>query len=301
MRKLMSIVMAASLAVMAFAGNQVITWTDYASNPLNLHSTGARAYMPAVVYNPAFGSNAYKIWYDVDGTRILATNSSADGITWNATSQAVVGLATTVRAGRTTVLYNSADAKPYKIWYNSNTDNMDLRFAQSADGVTFSDDTYCLTLGAWNEGHAVLLDGGVYHLYYGANNTLCHMTSYNGYTFSSTGLTVSLSTAISIKPTSIVKVGANDYRMWADESNTKIHYLVSTDGNTWTMKESPATTVGSVGAAGTWNASRNYYSSVVYLGNGQFKMWRGGYSTAYVTGYATGTDPELSVSEWALY
>jgi hypothetical protein len=303
LKKLLSFLAITCLAAATFAA-QTITWTDYASNPLTIPIPAgfSRAYMPTVVYNASW-AKPYKMWCDVSSyAGIIAVAESSDGITWTSLGAGTcTGIDTT--GSRPNVIYVPTAAKPYRMYYTTNVAPYPNRTAVSSDGITFSEDTPTFSTGGqWSDGHAVCYDNGVYHMIVQMNSSFAHATSYDGISFSTTGIAPAM-TGITDQPSCLIKVGNNDWRLFSYSSNTALRYSTSTDGITFTSAEFPISTVGSTGAAGTWNSSRNYFCSVVYIGNGNFKMWRSGATpspSVYKIGYATGYDAS-AVSEWSTY
>lgn len=304
MKKVISFLAIACLAVGAFAA-QNITWTDYASNPLTvpIPSGFSRAYMPSVIYNASW-TKPYKMWFDTASYNgVIGVAESSDGITWTTLGDGTcTGL--NITGSRPNVIYVASAAKPYRIYYTTNVSPYPNRTAVSSDGMSFTEDTITLSYGGqYADGHAVNYDNSIYRMILaGPSSTFAVATSYDGVGFSTTGLAPAL-TGISEQPCSLVKISDNDWRLWSYSYNTALHYSTSADGYNFTSAEFPVNNVGSLGTAGTWNDSRNYFCSVVYLGGGNFKMWRSGVynNTTYKTGYATGVDSALDVRDWNLY
>ncbi len=292
-----------------------INWTDQASNPVDVKSPGARAYMPYVLYSKDWPSNSrFQIWYDTASIAGLARSTSADGINWSS-GVAVTGLNTTGTspAGRPVVLYNSNWAKPYRLYYYGNPgDVWQIRVAESTDGLAFSNDQVALQggrLGTFPDGHAVAYIPGrtldpndpsatqPFLLYFrdksGAG--IAWATSNDGYTFTEAiddpttpdvdeGL-IRISglpdgtTSFTGQPSQVLQLAQNDFRMFVFEQNTNFKYLGSPNGIDWLLIEDPVAGIGSVGNAGTWNDERNYYASAAYLGSGRFVIYRSGRAT----------------------
>lgn len=137
-------------------------WTDYSDNPVDLKSPGTRAYMPYVLSRMNWPSESrFRIWYDTASIAGIGYSTSADGTNWS-NGAALTGLNTngTSPAGRPVVLYDSTWAKPYRLYYYGNpSDVWQIRVAESADGVAFSNDQVALEggrLGTFPDGHAVV-------------------------------------------------------------------------------------------------------------------------------------------------
>lgn len=284
-----------------------ITWTDSAKNPLELSGLGDRSYMPYVLYNKDWPEQSrYRIWFDYASINGIGYAASADGVTWSAPVK-TTGLNAdgTSTAGRPVLLYNAAWSKPFRIYYYCNPgDVWQVRVAESKDGIAFDNDKMAIStdgteLGTYPDGHAVLyIPGRVkpFLMYYkSTGNYIMLATSEDGYEFLDSA---PIENSEALQPTCAIALGQNDYRMWAFLANTGIQYLVSSDGFTWEKHEDPINGVGTIGASGAWNDERNYYAAAVYLGEGKFKLWRGGRNTAsglYRVGVADGVDSQLSV------
>ena len=290
------------LVITSVFAAQDISWVDYGSNPVNVNSPGARAYMPTALYNASWGTaSAYKIWYDSASYAGLGFSVSSDGINWSTVSCTGVNAS----CGRPTVIYNSSWTHPYRLYYTSDASvDTKIRVAESDDGFTFVNDqvAYDSNNVPWVDGHPVLYDATAtpaFKMYANIGGGFSVLTSSDGYSFQTTASLAVAGTAD--LPSSVLKISATDYRLFGYSSNTAITYYVSSDGLSFTVKQSPVSTVGSLGATGTWNANRNYFCSVVYLGGGQFKMFRSGYNNSvYRIGLATGTDAS-SVDGWLHY
>ncbi len=154
-----------------FAGKWSVTWTDHPGNPVNLQSTGPRAYMPYVLHDVSWPAESrYRVWYDTASIAGIGYSTSADGLTWSAGVD-VTGLndaaasATGLEfAGRPVVLYNAGWAKPFRLYYYGRTDTAPHKVwvAESTDGVAFSNNQIALDpeaegsrLGTFPDGHAV--------------------------------------------------------------------------------------------------------------------------------------------------
>ncbi len=290
----------------------MIEWTDRPDvNPLELNEVGDRSYMPYVLYNEDWPAESrFRMWFDYASINGIAYAQSADGITW--TNQvAVSGLNEEgeSKAGRAVVLYEPSWEKPFRIYYYGNPEEVwQVRVAESADGINFENDQLAISaldssLGTYPDGHAVLYMPGQeepFRMFYRAGDGIMLATSLDGYEFIDFDI-VPLPPAM--QPSCILAIGQNDYRMWAFETNTENQYLVSSDGFNWepwyTMDN-----VAGLGGAGSWNENRNYYASVVYLGGGNFMMWRGGRNDTtglYRTGVAEGFDAQLAqtnIGQW---
>lgn len=283
-----------------------ITWTDSTKNPLELSGAGDRSYMPYVLYNEQWPAESrYRIWFDYASIAGIGYAYSADGETWS-TPVKTTGLNAegSECAGRPVLLYNTAWGKPFRIYYYGNPgDGWQVRVAESADGIAFSNDQIAIStngseLGTYPDGHAVVYIPGrlePFLMYYrSANNYIMLATSIDGFNFLDLA---PIDGTEALHPTCVISLGQNDYRMWAFRDNTAIQYLVSPNGINWFMQEDPVNGVGGLGASGAWNDQRNYYASVVYLGGGKFKMYRGGRNATnslYRSGVADGYDPQLA-------
>jgi hypothetical protein len=292
-----------------------IKWTDYSDNPVDLKSPGTRAYMPYVLSRTNWPSESrFRIWYDTASIAGIGYSTSADGTNWS-NGAALTGLNTngTSPAGRPVVLYDSTWAKPYRLYYYGNPGNVwQIRVAESADGVAFSNDQVALEggrLGTFPDGHAVVYIPGrnpdpadpeaarPFVLYFRDKDGkgIAFAESKDGYTFTEapdnldtpdvdegliriSGLPAETPIFVG-QPTQVLRISQNDFRMFAFEANTEFKYLVSPNGIDWSLIEDPVAVIGNVGPAGTWNDERNYYASAAYLGDGKFALYRGGRST----------------------
>jgi hypothetical protein len=107
------------------------------------------------------------------------------------------------------------------------------------------------------------------------------------------------------QPTQVLRLAQNDFRMLAFEANNAMQYLVSADGLTWRVAENPIANIGSAGA-GPWNAERNYYGAMAYLGDGRFYVIRGGREAGgrYLSGAAFADSAFYRTNDlgrWAFY
>ena len=285
--------------------SQTIQWTDYTSNPLNIPTSGLRVYMPTVLYDTTWGTaSAYKMWFDYASNAGIAYSVSSDGINWTS-SVIVTGIYSSGASpsGRPNVIYNPAWTLPYKMYYASTSNRWEVRVAESSNGSTWVNDTPSFYTGlSFPDGHCVLYDTTLtpaYQMFYwGTTGGTRRAVSTDGINFTDAGIACSTG----CQPTSVLKIKTGDYRMWGYTTNTSIIYLTSSNGTSYSVNEAVVNTVGIVGAAGTWNSSRNYQCSVVYDGSTTCKMWRSGYNgSVYKVGYATGAEVTSFVPEWLKY
>ena len=148
------------LLVLALAtgARAAATWTEYTGNPiLGEAASGSwpQAYYPSVLYDASsfsgHGASApYKMWYDArNATTRLATSS--DGINW--TDQDAVSLGNVHHAtveyyssgfsGANNGSNPSSSTMYYRLWYwdgSLSYSISDLRYAESADGLTWYND-----------------------------------------------------------------------------------------------------------------------------------------------------------------
>jgi hypothetical protein len=321
-----------------------IKWTDHTANPVDVKSPGSRAYMPCVLYRTNWPPESrFRIWYDTASIAGIGYSTSADGVNWS-NGAAVTGLNTdgTSPAGRPVVLFNTAWLKPYRLYYYGNPgDVWQIRVAESADGIAFSNDQVALEggrLGTFPDGHAVVYIAGrnpdpndpeaarPFILYFRDKDGkgIAFALSKDGYIFTEgednpdtadvdeglirvSGLPVETPVFVG-HPTQVLSISQNDFRMFAFEQNTNFKYLVSPNGMDWALIEDPVAIVGGVGAAGTWNDERNYYASAAYLGDGKFVLYRGGRATTgdqlYRVGAAFGDSgfyKTNDIGKWSFY
>ncbi len=309
------------IVVVNQAGAEIV-WTDAPDNPVDLPMpNGDRSYMPCVIWNPDL--NLYEMWYEQGSIALQTRVTSEDGITWE-NPTLCTGLyngSDEIQSARIHVLYNASWTKKYKGYYFCRDSSAGgrgdhVRYVESDDGIAWENDrdifegeTGPAFPAGSPDGHAVLYDpthpiAPFLMYYFSPDNTIWYAKSEDGVVFEPWDIAY---IEEGLQPTCVLKIGPEDYRMWAFRvyNVPGIQYLRSTDAITWTLVSDPLDTVGGAGPAGSWNDQRNYHPTVVYDGNGQFKMWRAGRkesTAAYRTGYATGVDPDLqtSVQEWSL-
>lgn len=310
------------IALVAAAGQvgAEITWTDRPDNPVDLPMPdGNRSYMPCVIWNPDL--NLYEMWYEQASIALETYVTSKDGITWEDPTLCT-GLYNgggEIQSARISVLYNSSWSKKYKGYYfcrdsTSGGRGDHVRCVESDNGINWENDRDIfegetgagLPAGS-PDGHAVLHDpenpvAPFLMYYFSSDNTIWYAKSEDGVAFEPWDIAYDEE---GLQPVTVLKIGDGDYRMWAFRvyNVPGIQYLRSTDAITWTLVADPLEAVGDAGPAGSWNDQRNYHPTVVYDGNGRFRMWRSGRNEAtatYRTGYATGVDPDLetSVDNW---
>jgi len=123
-------------------------WTEYSSNPVfGQWIGGAKAYYPKVIYDAnqfsGHGNSAYyKMWFQSSSG--IGYASSNDGIIWTAGTNPLGGLV--AGASHPLVKYDLngfGGGIYYKIWYWAGSDIYiinALRYAESADGITWTND-----------------------------------------------------------------------------------------------------------------------------------------------------------------
>lgn len=278
---------------------------------------GDRSYMANIIWNPDL--QKYQIWYEQGSIDIVTYAESQDGVTWsNVTLTEGVNMAD-IQVGRGFIVYNAEWQYPYKAyWFGRSGDLGDhVRFTESADGILWinnqpldmSDATVEGQTISSPDGHAVLYNPDFpeepYRMYIKTGDLTSIMQSSDGvnwlwYDYATIGEGFHI--------TAILQLSENDYRAWGFRvyNVAGIQYLRSTDGILFDLIEDPVNEVGDAGPAGSWNSDRNYHPSVVYDGNGQFKMWRSGKNEAtgaYRMGFATGIDSDLgtSIENWEIH
>lgn len=295
-----------------------IVWTDYSNNPLDMPMPdGSRAYMANVVWNPDL--QKYQIWYEQGSIDLVTYAESVDGIHWtNAVLTSGINIEG-VYVGRGYILYNTQWPFSYKGYFFGRSDALGdhLRYAESKDGITWENNKELDMTDAFVEGqtmsspdgHAVMYDpnfpGEPYRMYVKTGNFISVVQSPDGIDWKWLDY-ATLDEGFQI--TAIVRIGATDYRIWGFRAydTPGIQYFRSKNALEFEMIQDPVENVGGGGVAGSWNDNRNYHPSVVYDGNGQFKMWRSGKNEAtgaYRMGFAAGIDSDLgtSVGTWELY
>ena len=315
---IVGIMLASALLVCIIPTWSEIVWTDYANNPLDMPMPdGSRSYMANVIWNSDL--QKYQIWYDQGSIDLVTYAESLDGITWNnAVLTSGINLED-VLVGRGFIVYNPEWDSPYKSYFFGRNDALGdhIRFAQSKDGITWEDNQVLDMSDATVEGqtisspdgHAVMYNpnftGDPYRMYVKTGAFTSIMQSSDGINWKWLDY-ATLDEGFHF--TAIIQISENDYRAWGFRAYDVpgIQYFRSTNGMEFEMIQDPVEVVGGGGVSGSWNDNRNYHPSVVYDGNGQFKMWRSGRneaSGAYRMGYATGFDSDLytSVITWELY
>jgi len=305
-------------AIGACPAGAEIVWTDYADNPLDMPMPdGNRSYMANVIWNPDL--QKYQIWYEQGSIALVTYAESTDGIHWTNPVLATGITQDGILVGRGYYLYNKGWEYPYKGYFFGRSDALGdhIRFAQSKDGIAWENNQELDMTDATVEGqsisspdgHAVMYDpsfpGEPYRLYVKTGAFTSVMQSSDGINWKWLDY-ATVDEGFHI--TAIVQISKTDYRIWGFRvyDSPGIQYFRSKDGLQFELIQDPVENVGGGGVAGSWNDNRNYHPSVVYDGNGQFKMWRSGRNEAtgnYRMGYAAGIDSDLgtSVETWELY
>ncbi len=313
-------------------------FVDYDSNPV-IDPANA-AYYPDVLYSPTgfdgHGANSpYKMWYD-DGANTWLSYSD-DGFNWtNLDTPVIVGLRHPQVQYSASAFGDSAgdpiqaafpetySVTPYYkmwTWNNENNANGKIRFAYSADGVTWHTNyprdlvpSSILSGSSVVYDLEVLFENGTYYGYADNNGNIYNCTSSDGTTWTGGAQAIPKGAggewdSSTFSRAAVVRVTDTEWHMWFGGStsgggNQGIGHATSSDGTNWT-KDSPNVPIqslggygpfGGLGDTGTWNAARNYAISVIYdansfSGNGeaaQLKMWRSGKDMESGGNYAIG-------------
>ncbi len=306
------------LLVFTCPSQSEIVWTDYLENPLAMPMpNGDRSYMPNVIWNPDL--QRYQCWYEQGSIDLVTYAESDDGITWSNETLTQGITIDDLQVGRGFMLYNTEWEYPYKAYFFGRGGDLGdhVRFAESIDGIVWennqpldmSDATVSGQTISSPDGHAVLFDpdfpGEPYRMYLKTGDQTSIMQSSDGITWTWFDF-ATLDEGFHI--TAILQISENDYRAWGfrDYSVAGIQYFRSADGIEFELIQDPVEVIGGAGPAESWNGDRNYHPSVVYEGNGQFKMWRSGkhdVTGAYRMGFATGIDTDLGtlVDQWSIF
>ena len=193
----------------------------------------------------------------------------------------------------------------YQMWYAGCDPTCRIGYATSMNGTSWTKHGYVLDVGApgaWddgslNGGHSVVLDGGVYKMWYGASDgsiyRIGYATSSDGTTWTKHGYVLDVGTSggwedSQVLTPTVLLVNGN-YRMWYAGRGPKLRigYAVSSDGIHWTKyPNNPVLDV----TSGAWDFKHVLSPSVV-LDGGVYKMWyTGSDGVFYRIGYAT-TEP----------
>ncbi len=295
-----------------------IVWTDYPDNPLDMPMPdGDRSYMANIIWNPDL--QKYQIWYEQGSIDLVTYAESDDGVNWvNETLTTGIKFEE-FQVGRGFILYNTGWESPYKAYFFGRGGDLGdhVRFAESKDGVAWENNQALDMSDATEEGqslsspdgHAVLYNpdfpGAPYRMFVKTGTETSIMESNDGITWQWYDFAVFYD---GLHITAVIQISENDYRAWGFRAYDVpgIQYLRSTDGLEFDVIEDPVGVVGGAGPIDSWNGNRNYHPSVVYDGNGQFKMWRSGKhetTGAYRMGFATGIDSDLvtSVDHWEIH
>jgi hypothetical protein len=265
----------------AATGTTTTGWMEHALNPV--YNPG-KAYYPTIVLD----SGTYEMWSTKSGGIQHAT--SADGISWATTATAVTGLTNPHHVhvekydtftGANSGNNPSAADMSYRMWYwNSGSlyNINDIRYAESADGLTWSNDQAITQVGStvidnssssnWNRGS------------YGPADVLYNPAG---------------SPAI-VEPVDEASVFANKFIMYYDGTTGGTESLglaVSADGLLWQGYNGGAAPV-LAGSGGTGDWDRTYVSrgTVAKENDDLYHMWYSGGDGRmdHGIGYASSTD-----------
>ncbi len=273
--------------------------------------------MPNVIWNPDLGK--YQVWYEQGSIDLVTYAESTDGITWTNETLTDGIKVDDLQVGRGFILYETEWEFPYKAYFFGRGGDLGdhVRFAESKDGITWENnqalDMSDATEGGQGisspDGHSVLYNPNFpdapYRMYVKAGGQTSIMQSTDGIVWEWIDF-ATLDEGFHI--TAVIQISEDDYRAWGFRvyNVAGIQYFRSTDGLEFELVQDPVEGVGGAGPSGSWNSDRNYHPSVVYDGNGQFKMWRSGKhetSGDYRMGFATGIDSDLGtpVVHWEIH
>ncbi|MBM3217030.1 choice-of-anchor D domain-containing protein, partial [Candidatus Poribacteria bacterium] len=193
------------------------------------------------------------------------------------------------------------DGSQYRMWYNAGPDGSDIRYATSPDGISWTDNGFAVPRGdvtpQWVDTPAVIIDDGVYKMWYGGGTTaggygiVCYATSTDGVTWTKYASNpVFTKSGSEMHSGSVIKDGST-YKLWYHAyfggSDPYIGYATSPDGISWT-DQGVVLDQGSSGATDTNSVGE----PSVLKRNGQYEMWYAGVNASNVQtiNYATSGD-----------
>jgi hypothetical protein len=268
--------MASALSMIPASAQSLCDWTEYSNNPVfgQWLPGGVKAYYPKVIYDAnqfsGHGDNAYyKMWFG--SSNGIGYAYSNDGISWTAGLNPVAGVVP--GASHPLVEYDPngfGHGVYYKMLYWIGTIHYkitDLRYAESADGITWSNDqaltqdaTFKLVTGIWPDWN------------YGSYGP-CDLI-YNPVGFSDN-----------------VTVWNNKYVMYYMGTGGGSEFIgLAYSDNATHWKRYGNNPVLSPGAPADWDNTSVGYCSVMKI-SGSWHMWYGGGpGTNHGIGYATSPD-----------
>ncbi|MCJ7654707.1 MAG: hypothetical protein MUO97_05305 [Dehalococcoidia bacterium] len=255
-------------------------WVEYGNNPVFGQGLGgAKAYYPKVIYDvnqfSGHGDLAYyKMWFGSDdGTGIaqIGYTESADGITWTAGTNPVLGLVN--NANHPLVKYDPngfGGGVYYKIWYEDKAYVYSinaLRYAESADGINWANDQ-------------LLTQYDAYKLITGIS------TDWNGGSYGPSDIIYNQYGSSSFDDGNLWNNKYVFYYMGTNGTNEYIGLAYSDNATHW--KRYGNNPVLSPGA--DWDNISVGYCSVLNLSDGWHMWFGGGEGTNHGMGYATSPD-----------
>jgi hypothetical protein len=198
------------------------------------------------------------------------------------------------------------------MWYTHVDSSWTIYYADSTDGITWSNQQQVLATGApssWEEtrvaGPSVIKDGTTYKMWYMGRNAsgkeqIGYATSTNGTTWTKYGSNPVFSVgaaswdSLKVRDPSVI-LDSGTYKMWYAGTDLwpvfKIGYATSPDGIVWTKDGSnPIFT----GTSGGWDGFQVYAPSVLVDTSGGYHMFFSGtdsdMSQIWSTGHATSID-----------
>jgi len=253
-------------------------WVEYVNNPVFGQWVGdAKAYYPKVIYDASqfsgHGDSAYyKMWFGSSSG--IGYAHSNDGINWTAGLNPVSGLV--ANANHPLVKYDPGGFGHgvfYKMWYwavimNYNINN--LRYAESADGINWSNDQ-------------PLTQNAISPLVTGNPGP-----DWNAGSYGPCDLIYNPSGSSSLDDLNLWNNKYMMYHMGTDGGNEFIGLAYSANGICW--KRYGCTPILNPGAAGDWDNTGVGYCTVMNV-SGSWQMWYcGGPNTNHGIGYATSPD-----------
>jgi predicted GH43/DUF377 family glycosyl hydrolase len=294
-------------------GEPLCTLTKYSGNPV-LSAGPSGSWDDAHVFKPVVlkDGEGYKMWYrgnDGSNPDRIGLATSADGIDW--TKHPGNPVISPIEAWETNSITPGAvisNTGTYEMWYTGYDSNWVGRigYATSPDGVNWTKygGNPVLNVGAsdsWEDedvaGPAVLEDGGIYHMWYAANDGIAsrigHVTSANGTSWTRDPANPVLDIGpsgnwdwLNVYYPNAVKVG-DEYQLWYSGSTLpsawQSGYATSADGSNWTRQQM----IIPQGPVAAFDADSADYVSVLVDG-ATTRIWYSGHDgDKYTIGYAS--------------
>ena len=297
-------------------------WTKYSENPvLNLGAGGSWDDAGVVLPSVIFDSDSFKMWYhgdDGSATKI-GYATSPDGVTWTKSgSNPVLSLGSSGSWDDAAILEPSVlfDGSIYHMWYQGfGGSNRRIGYATSPDGVTWTKNGSNPVLGlgssgSWDDAELrqpfVILDGGLYRMWYTGSNVSIqqfgYATSTDGVSWTKHGGNPIMNRGASgswddvwMASPRVLMIGSSYEMIYSafDGNNVRIGYATSQDGLAWTKYD--GNPVLNQGSNGTWDDKFMFVGSVI-LDDSTYEMWYGGFDGGtWRIGYATSNAGPVSV------